>query len=371
MEQDSTATHQEGNPTSQPQAAAPDTQTNPLVEPVSRSRTILFGGAIVALLVIAGGAYAATKFATPKAEKIYHVGILSGLDYFLPEADGFKQKMTELGYVEGKNIVYDLQKTNFETAKEQQILQKFVSDGSDLIFTFPTEVSLAAKEATKGTTIPVVFAAAYTEGVDLIDSVARPGGNLTGVRYPGSDISIKRLQYLHELLPEAKRIWVTYQKDYPPVPPLVEKVRAAAERMGLTLVEVPALGLGDIQADFDMRNTQRDIGVDAMLGLSEPLAIQPIPFAAIVKFAAEHELVIGDTIMFPDDTGPLFSVVTESTEMGAQAAVLADKIFRGAQPGSIPVSSPETYLTINAKVAQKMGVTLSEEFLAQAKKIIH
>ena len=75
--------------------------------------------------------------------------------------------------------------------------------------------------------------------------------------------------------------------------------------------------------------------------------------------------------MFPDDTGPLFSVVTESTEMGAQAAVLADKIFRGAQPGSIPVSSPETYLTINAKVAQKMGVTLSEEFLAQAKKIIH
>ena len=83
------------------------------------------------------------------------------LDALAGIADSFKAKMTELGYIEGKNIAYDIQKTNFEPDKEQQILKKFVDDKVDLIFTFPTEVSLAAKTATQGTGIPVVFSFSY------------------------------------------------------------------------------------------------------------------------------------------------------------------------------------------------------------------
>src|SRR5262249_19508203 len=85
--------------------------------------------------------------------KVYHVGILSGLDFFANTADSFKTKMAELSYVEGKNIIYDLQKTNVDPTTEAKILDKFVADQVDLIFVFPTEVSLAAKQATQGTNI--------------------------------------------------------------------------------------------------------------------------------------------------------------------------------------------------------------------------
>jgi putative ABC transport system substrate-binding protein len=92
-----------------------------------------------------------------KSKKVYRVGILCGVDFFADTADGFKEKMRELGYIEGENIIYDSQQTMFEPVAEKRILDKFVSDKVDLIFTFPTEVSLAAKEATRGTNIPVVF----------------------------------------------------------------------------------------------------------------------------------------------------------------------------------------------------------------------
>src|SRR3954462_11004985 len=97
------------------------------------------------------------------APKVYRFGILSGLDFFANTADGFKAKMTELGYVEGQNITYDIQKTNVDPAAEEQILNKFVADKVDLIFVFRTELSLAANKAIQGTDIPVVFAQAFTE----------------------------------------------------------------------------------------------------------------------------------------------------------------------------------------------------------------
>src|SRR4030042_45317 len=108
-------------------------------------RMLLLTSLAISVLLLSG--------CTTQTPKVYHVGILSGLDPLVGIADSFKAKMTELGYIEGKNIVYDVQKTNLEPDKEQQILKKFVDDGVDLIFTFPTEVSLAAKAATNGTEI--------------------------------------------------------------------------------------------------------------------------------------------------------------------------------------------------------------------------
>src|SRR4030042_2196401 len=103
-------------------------------------------------------------------QKVYQVGILSGAEPFANIADGFKSKMTELGYIEGKNIVYDLEKTNFEPTKEEQILKKFATDKVDLIFVFPTEPAVSAKKITQGTDIPVVFAMSGIEGTNLVNS---------------------------------------------------------------------------------------------------------------------------------------------------------------------------------------------------------
>ena len=130
--------------------------------------------------------------------KVYRVGVLSGLDYFAGSVDGFKNKMTELGYVEGENIIYDVQSTNIDFEAYQRILQQFVADKVDLIYVFPTEASIEAKAATEGTDIPVIFNFAFIDGTDIVESVREPGGNITGVRFPAGDIAAKRLEILRK-----------------------------------------------------------------------------------------------------------------------------------------------------------------------------
>jgi len=305
-----------------------------------------------------------------KKPKVYQVGILCGLDYIATIPDSFKSKMTELGYVEGKNIVYDIQKTNFEPAKEEQILNKFVEDKVDLIFTFPTEVSMAAKAATQGTNIPVLFTFANIEDTGLVQSVRQPGGNITGVRYPGPDLAIKRFEIMCELVPSAKLMWVPYQRGYPIVSSQLEVLRPAAAAAGVTLEEAPADNAAELQTILDARAKSADIGMDAILFLAEPLAVTSDAFAVMGKFAAEHKLPIGGALMLVGGYGSVFGVNVDIINAGKQAAVLADKILRGTPAGTIPVVSAESFFEINYKAAQELGLSVSEGLLSRADKII-
>jgi putative ABC transport system substrate-binding protein len=302
--------------------------------------------------------------------KVYRVGVLSGLDFFADTADGFKAGMAELGYVEGENIVYDIQKTGFDMAAYRSILQKFVADEVDLIFVFPTEASLEAKAATQGTDIPVLFANAFVEGNDLIESVREPGGNITGVRFPGPDIAIKRLEILHEMAPEVKQVWLPYQQGYPSVPPVLEVLRPAAASLGITLVEFPATNAADVEAALQARAQSADIGIDAILFIPEPLNVNPDAFAAMSKFAVEHQTPIAGAFVAPEGFGLIFGNLSNNVEVGELAAPLADKILKGASAGAIPVVSPESHLQINYKVAQELGLEVPEGLLSQATAVI-
>ncbi len=327
---------------------------------------------VVFLIVLgAGGFYISTQ-TKPADKKIYHIGILSGLGFFLPTVDGLKEKMTELGYVEGKNVFYDLQKTNFEPEKEKQIIQKFIDDKVDLMVIFPTEVSQLAKQMTKDTNIPLVFANAYIEGTGLADSIQKPGANATGVRFPGVDVTVKRLNFLHELAPNAKRVYMPYAKNYPIIPLLLAEVRKATQVLGMTLVELPATGAADIKADLERREKLSDLGIDVILFGAEPIGVQPDVMTTVGAFADKHKLIIGDSFLLSGaDIGPLFSYAPDNLiETGGLVAVSIDKIFKGIPAGNIPVASPESYLRINYKVAQKLNVKLGEGFLSQAKEIL-
>jgi putative ABC transport system substrate-binding protein len=305
-----------------------------------------------------------------KKTKVYRVGILSGLNYIAEAADGFKAGMTESGYIEGKNIEYYLEKKDFDMAAYKSILKKFVSDRVDLIFVFPTEATQEAKAATESTNIPVVFTVANIEGTGLVESVREPGGNITGVRYPGPDIALQRFEIMCELAPQAKRMWIPYQRGYPITASQLEVLYLAAASAGITLEEGPANDAAELKALLDARAKSADIGMDAILFLAEPLAVTPDAFEVMCKFAAKHKIPIGGALMAVGGCESIFGVHVSNFNVGRQAAPLADKILRGTPAGTIPVVSAEPYFQLNYKAAQELGLNVSKGLLSRADEII-
>ncbi len=333
-----------------------------LIKQTGFKRQMLLATLIVAAVYLSG--------CIAETPKVYHVGILSGTDAFLPIADGFKAKMTELGYVEGKNIVYDLQKTNADPAGEQRAARKFVDDKVDLIFTFPTEPSVTAQAATQGTNIPVLFAYAGIEGSTLVKSVREPGGNITGVRFPGPEQISKRLEILLEIAPSVKRVWIGYDKNYPNTAPALAALRPLALSKNVTLVEVPAATMEELKADLEARNKSADIGMDAIILMPDIFNHHPEGWAVISKFAAEHKVPIGGSFLYTVEQGAVFGNANDLDKVGKLAAPLADKILKGTPAGTIPVLTPEQDLWINYKRAQELGLNVSEGMLNRANKIL-
>jgi len=311
-----------------------------------------------------------TNGCSEKKSKVYRVGILCGLDVFANTVDGFKAKMKELGYVEGKNIAYDVQSTNFDSVAEDRILCKFVQDKVNLMLVFPSEVAVEAKAITQGTDIPVVFCQTNIEGTKLINSVPEPGGNITGVRYPAPDLALKRFEILHELVPGAKRFWVPYTKHSPIVPDQLKALRPAAAKAGVTLVEAPADSADDLLTDLERRGKQPDIGIDAILFISEPLARTPAVFVKIGKLASEHNIPIGGVLYSVQGYSTVFGVATDNIAVGKLAAQQAHKFLSGMPAGTIPIVSAESYLQFNYRVAQELGLSVPKGLLKEADQII-
>ncbi|MBN2009016.1 ABC transporter substrate-binding protein [candidate division KSB1 bacterium] len=306
----------------------------------------------------------------PQQQKVRKVGILCGLDYISNVIDGFKTGMNEKGYIEGENIVYDIEKTNFEPDKEEQILKQFVKSKVDLILTFPTEVSMTAKAITQGSDIPVLFCFANIEGTDLVQSVSHPGGNVTGVRYPGPDIAIKRFEIMLELVPNAKRIWIPYQRGYPIVASQIKALQPAALSNGVSLEEFPADNALEIQNYLEKRGRQKDIGMDAILFVAEPLSVTADAFEVMGKFAYQHKIPIGGALMSVNGYRSIFGVNVDLISTGKQAALLADKILKGTNPGNVAVVSAESFFEFDYNTSRHFKLNVSEGLLSMADKII-
>jgi len=308
--------------------------------------------------------------AKPAVQRTYRVGVLSGLDFFAPTLDGFKTGLADLGYIEGTNISYDVQKTNFDIAAYDGILRKFVADKVDLIFVFPTEATQEAKTITQGTGIPVVFTNAFTEDTNIVANIREPGGNITGVRWPGPDLALQRFETLHEMVPHASRMWIPYQKGYPIVKSQLEALRPAFAAAGMTLMEIPASNTTELGAELQQQAKSFNKDTDAILLIAEPLLTVPDNFAVLGAFADEHNIPIGGTMESVQGHETLFGIIPQNVPQGKQAAFLADKIFKGIPAGTLPVVSAESYLQVNYKAAQKAGITVPQDLLNRANEII-
>jgi putative ABC transport system substrate-binding protein len=325
---------------------------------------------ISSLLLITAAVCISLSSCSGKKQKVYHVGILTDYSPFMVIADGFKSSMVELGYIEGKNIVYDIQIKHLDPEGQKTAVQQFIKDKVDLIFTFPTEASVIAYKLTQGTGIPVLFAYCGVEGNISIESVRHPGGNITGVRYPGPDNVVKHLELMLEIKPKTKRIWATYNPNYPTTVAMLEALRKAVSSYNIELLEAPNQTIEEVEADLQTLGASGKVNIDAILLLPEGLSQSPDVSKLIIEFATKHNIPVGGGVPFTLDWGAIFCFLPDEVETGKLAALSAQKIFNGIPAGTIPLITPENYLWLNYKAIQGLGLTASEGLLRQAKEII-
>jgi putative tryptophan/tyrosine transport system substrate-binding protein len=302
--------------------------------------------------------------------KVYKVGVLIGLEFLTPIYDALKEKMTKLGYIDDQNISYDLQVTNFDMDKYKSVIQKFVTDKVDVIFVAPTEPALIAKQIAAKSGIPIVFNYSFIEGLDLIDSIQKPGENITGVRYPGPDIAVKIFEVMNQLIPEAKRYLIPYLRGYPSVSSQLEALRPVVAKAGVKIIELPVANAAEIEEFFKEKEKNKDFGFDVISVLAEPLIVTAEPFTALTKFAYKHNIPFGGSPFIVGEYATMFGINADPFKSGEMGATILDKVLKGTPAGNIPVYSSDSYLMFNIKVAQRFGITIPDSLLNQALQII-
>lgn len=324
----------------------------------------------ISVIIFISFAISISNLKCTQQQKPYRVGILCGLDFFADTIDGFKEQMKILGYTEGKDIVYDVHTIQSDSQNAKQIIKKLIDDKVDLIFTMPTDVSLIAKRLTKDSGIPVLFANANVEGVNLVNSIKEPGENITGVRYPGPDLTIKRFEIMREIIPSLKKILVPYRRGIDIVPIQLKVLKQAADAAGISIIEAPAADEHELKEVISDYKKNKSIRFDAILVIAEPLMVMPLTFKIIAEYADLKKIPIGGALMQVDEYASIFGVSTNNVSVGRQAAPIAIKILNGINAGSIPVASAENFLQINYKEIQRLGLNVPPGILKQANEII-
>jgi putative tryptophan/tyrosine transport system substrate-binding protein len=353
------------SPGSQPVVS--ETQKSPLPNKKNKPFFGIVVGIVAALLIvgIVGWYFWVNNV---KTQKVYRVGILSGLNYFADITTGFKGRMAELGYTDGKNVTYDLHQTDFDMVAYKNILNKFITDKSDLILVFPTEAAQLAKSMTSETKIPMIFVGADVENIDLIKSVREPGGNVTGVRWTGAEVALAHYKIMRELAPQIKRYLIPFQRGIAIVGPELTAIHTAADKDTIKIVEIPADNAAELAGK--LKSTMAE-STDAVLLIDEPLAPSPEGSKILNDFASTHKILIGGILSSANkEYNSLFEINPSNVEMGKQAAALAVKILQGFPVGKIPVSSAELRLTINYRAIQKMKLNIGDSILSRANEII-
>ena len=300
--------------------------------------------------------------------KVYRIGYLSaGSSTSNPRVlESFRQGLRELGWIEGQNIVIEYRWAEGRFDRLPDLAAELVRLKVDVIVGAPTPAVLAAKNATA--LIPIV-GVSLTEpvGVGLIASLARPGGNVTGVSYSvGTDIFGKDLELLKEAIPKVRRVAVLSNPDGPVQPLTISNIKEAARSLGLQLQIVEARGPGDFDGAFAAMARER---AGALLVVTDPVFIPHR--ARLVNLAAKNRLPSIFTQRADVEAGGLMSYGPNFADMYRRAATYVDKILKGAKPADLPVEQPTKFeLVINLKTAKALGLTIPQSLLARADEVV-
>ena len=299
--------------------------------------------------------------------KVPRIGFLSSLTPAVVSArmNAFRQGLRELGYVEGKNIVIESRWAQGKTERVPELAAELVRLKVDVIVTGGPSVNRFAKEAT--VTVPIVLAFDNDPvGNGFAASLARPGGNITGLSTQYSEISGKQLELLKEIVPRLSRVAVLGNSTQPGNPQELREVELAAKAFEVKLQYLDVLSRKDIETAFQAASKGR---ADAVLVLASQLVTSdPKQF---VELPAKSRLPA--IYWSPEfvEAGGLMSYSVNITDLFRRAATYVDKILKGTKPADLPVEQPTKFeFVINLKAAKQIGLTILPNVLARADKVI-
>jgi putative ABC transport system substrate-binding protein len=301
-----------------------------------------------------------------EAQKVHHVGGLIAGDEFLPTLDGFKKKMAELGYIEGKNIKYEFRDAKNDPELLKTLAAELIQSKPDLIVTSSTTATVPVAKLTLGTSLPVVFLSAG-DPLRFVKSYTSSGNNITGISSSSLDLIDKRMELLKDLTPKMRRVIALQVAAAANYEASRHRTQEAAKRMGLELVEVAASKLEDFR-DKTLPLISRKSG-DAFL-------LPPVTSALVsAEQIAEHLIKeklpsVGPNIEYAKK-GFTAAYSSDYFSMGQQGALLVDKILKGARPTDLPIEQPSKLaLVLNLQTAKAIGLRIPKEILLRADEVI-
>ena len=302
-----------------------------------------------------------------QAGKVWRVGMLDTTSITLnaKNIDAFRTAMRALGYVEGQNLAIDYRSPDGRLERLPELVAELIRLKCDVIVTRGTPPALAAKNATK--MIPIVMAA-IGEPVEagLVETLPRPGGNVTGLSSFTTELTQKRIELLKELVPGIARLALMDNMTNRSVPPQWDETKLAAQSLGMEAHLFDVKKPEDIPPAFEAVMAKR---IDALTVGNDSVVIASRH--QLTELAAKHRLPTIYASREYVDAGGLLSYAAHYPDLYRRAAAYVDKIFKGAKPAELPVEQPtKLEIVVNHRVAKALGLTVPPMLLARADEVI-
>jgi putative tryptophan/tyrosine transport system substrate-binding protein len=293
--------------------------------------------------------------------KIPRIGILDDA----PMWQAFRHALRELGYVEGQNIAYEYRYGEGAPDRLAAVAAELVRRPVDVIATYGTPPTQAAKEATAS--IPIVMVGVGDPvGVGLVASLARPGGNITGNTVIGPDLSPKRLQILREEIPNVTRVAYVANPDNASSMAILAEMKIATPAVGMVLIPVEVRSVGDFEPSFAAMMRERP---DAVIVTTDPL--HQFHVGRIIEFLANNRLPGMFGAKENVAAGGLMAYGASVPDLFRRAATYVHRILQGTKPADLPVELPTKFdLAVNLRTAKALGLELPPTFVARADEVV-